>query len=493
MSRRFASRVMREFVPLSPLSLSPWVKWRRAELVRESLSLRHTQVLYCHYMRHRKALECAYSVGGPMAEVELPILLGEAVRDRLFGPDFAEDCLWCEAWSSGYAFALFSDGRVVKDGLVADLRRLESELALILAKLRHEEGSNPLKAYFAGQTAKTALENTFETFGQEIADKGLSFERPSLAECDRVEKRLTGNQDRMPVLREASKIPAIARVNFLRRMAGRTAMAIAIAGLAWGGYKLWPETEEPEPEPLPITLAEQAYERLLRSPMASESLNDIHYAYREFVGDSVFGRYGAVQTMRWVGSRVGTRMENGGTGRALEINVRMPLENLNDRGDPIDLAENFARYGTGLGWNVEVKGRNDLEGWLDCTVFVPFRDTNPAGENAVAESLPEPGSSDRLHDRNIREDFGPLGEVSLKRVRSNPIFLYYPFELTLRDVEWSDKALVHWLSRRLQGGTVILDQLLLQMSPSGTQVTGTIEFRTVWCNSCDHQATPSET
>lgn len=484
---------MREVVPLNLLSLVPWVKWRRAELVRESLSLRHTQVLYCHYMRHRKALECAYSIGGPMAEVELPSLLGEAVRDCLFGPEFAEDCLWCEAWSSGYAFALFIDGRVVKDGLVADLPRLESELALILAKLRHEEGSNPLKAYFADQTAKTALENAFETFGEEVADKGLNFEQPLLAECNRVEQRLSGNQGRMPVLREASKIPAIARVNFLRRMAGRTAMAIAFAGLAWGGYELWPETEEPEPEPLPITLAEQAYDRLLRSPMASESLNDIHYAYREFVGDSVFGRYGDVQTMRWVGSRVGTRMEDGGTGRELEIKVRMPLENLNDRGDPIDLATNFERYGTGLGWKVEVRGRNDAEGWLDCTVFVPFREPSLTGENAIAESLPEPGSSDRLHDRNIREDFQPLGEVSVKTVRSNPIFLYYPIELKLRNVEWSDKALVQWLSQRLQGGTVILDQLLLKVAPGGTQVTGTIEFRTVWCNSCDNEAIPSET
>lgn len=484
---------MREVVSLNPLSLTPWVKWRRAELVRESLSLRHSQVLYCHYMRHRKALECAYSVAGPMAEVELPILIGEAVRDCLFGPEFAEDCLWCEAWSRGYAFALFIDGRVVKDGLVAELPRLKSELALILAKLRHEEGSSPFKAYFAGQTAKTAFENTFETFGAEMADQGLSFERPSLAECDRVEQRLTGNRDKLPVLREASNIPAIARVDMLRRMAGRTAMAIVVAGLAWGGYKLWPETKEPEPEPLPITLAEQAYERLLRSPMASESLNDIHYAYREFVGDSVFGRYGAVQTMRWVGSRVGTRMEDGGTGRALEIKVRMPLENLNDRGDPIDLAANFVRYGTDLGWNVEVKGRNDTEGWLDCTVFVPFRDTRPASGNAVAESLPEASASDRLHARSIREDFAPFGEVNVKTVRSNPIFLYYPVELTLRNVEWSDRALVHWLSQRLQGGTVILDQLLLQMSTGGTQVNGTIEFRTVWCNNCDDKATPTET
>ena len=481
---------MREVVSLNPLSPTPWVKWRRAETVRESLSLRHGQELYCHYMRHGKALECAYSVGGPMREAELPILLGEAVRDYLFGPEFAEDCLWCEAWSSGYAFALFINGRVVKDGLVVDLPRLESELAMILAKSRHEEGASPLKAYFAGQAAKAAYESTFESFGEEIAEKGVSFERPPLAECDPLERRLAADGGRVPLLREASKIPAIARVNFLRGMAKRMAMVIVVAGIAWGGYELWPETEEPEPEPLPNALAEQAYGRLLRSPTASESLNDIHYAYREFVGDSLFGRYGKVQTMRWVGSRVGTRMEGDGTGRALEIKARMPLENLDDSGDAIDLAASFRRYGTDLGWKVEVTGRNDAEGWLDCTVFVPFVTTVPAGGNAVAERIPKPGPSDRLREQSIREDFALFGEVSVKSVRSNPIFLYYPFELTLRNVEWSDQALVQWFSQRLRGGTVILDQLLLEVSEGGTQVNGTVEFRTVWCNNCYSEAAP---
>ena len=472
---------MREVVPLNPLSLTPWIKWRRAELIRASMSLDRTKELLCHFARRSNALECAYSVASKADSAEQRILLGEAVRDCLFDRKFDKDVLWCEKLPAGHAFALFVNGRVIKDGLVDSRQRLSRELSLVLVKLRHEQRSKPLEVCYAGQVAKSALEKALRDLEREI-DIG-DENRPTLKDCPPLEQRLRADWDQLPWLKVASDIPAITRVALARQMAGRTAAAIAVAGVAWGAYQLWPG-EPPPPPPPPPDVAKGNYLRLLNSPQAGQLLADIHHAYRRFVGDPLFGRYGNIQTMRWVGTRVGMRSEEAGAGRALELKVRMPLENLNHRGEPIDLAADFSRYGTSLGWNVQAAGRNDEEGWLDYTVFVPLRAAVQAGGNAAREGLPEPNASDHLHERSIQEDLAPVGVVDVGRVRRNDVYLYHPMELTLQNAEWSDQALVQWLSQRLQGGTVILDAMLLEVSDSGTQVTGTIEFRTVWCSDC---------
>ena len=472
---------MREVVTLNPLSLTPWIKWRRAELIRASMSLDGARALHCHFARRNNALECAYIVASKAESAERRVLLGEAVRDCLFDAKFDQDVLWCEKLSDGHAFALFIDGRVIKDGLVTSSQHLKRELSLILVKLRHEQLSKPVEVRYAGQVAKNALEQALRELEQEV---DIDDERrPTLKECPAFEPRLTAEQRQLPRLRVEQDIPAITRVALAWRLTRRAVAAMAVAVVAWGGYQLWPG-EPPPPPPPPPDVALQDYSRLLNAPQASQLLADVHHAYRKFVGDPLFGRYGNVYRMRWVGTRIGTRSEEAGAGRALELKVRMPFESLDDRGDPIDLAADFTQYGTGLGWNVRAEGRNEEEGWLDYTVFVPLRQVSQPGGNVDAQPLPEPSAGDRLHERSIRDDFAPMGTVNVSRARRNDVYLSYPMELTLQDAEWSDQALVRWLSERLQGGTVILDAMLLDVTHGGTKVTGTIGIRTIWCSSC---------
>ena len=153
----FALPVVRELVPLSPLSVTPRLAKQRERQARQALVLRSEQELYCRFEKRHGNLECAFSALG-RGSADRP-LLGETIRNWLAGGQEA-DFLWCESLAEGFALTLVMGGHVAKDGIYAAAHAIQ-ELKLALSQLLRS--GRAAKVYPGDPVAKQRVEAGLES------------------------------------------------------------------------------------------------------------------------------------------------------------------------------------------------------------------------------------------------------------------------------------------------------------------------------------------
>ena len=435
----FARHVVREEVAHASLVPRALVQKRREKLVRAILG----GDVYCHFERRGPHLACAFSN-------ERKVLLAELVRDWLMPAHGARSFLWCEGLDGTLALVLVADGRVVKDDL--DVANTDRDVRAALAQL------GPERAVFVHAdvaAAGTALEEVTE---RQVLDTSV---REHLREL-----RSRGRP--IPELALVDSLAAVQRWNIGALWARRAAVAAVLVVVGAVALDWWRNRGDDAAEQVAVqgpTVSEAEYLTLLGAPDPAVLLPAIHRAYRQLLADPVLGTHWNVTNFAW-------------TRQGDHLAVSLVLPNTPGEGEPLgaDLQAEVVGYAATRGWDVAWEEQGT-------TVRVPVA----APETPERTRLPERAApDDPWHLSRLAEDLAPFGALRTFNTERNSTFHSTLLELVLKSADWSSPQLANWLGRRLGGGPMLLESLVLVQR--GPWVTGALRFRSVYCATADPAA-----
>lgn len=420
--------------------------------------------VYCYFRRQGRRLSCAFSN-------TKGYLLGESVRDWLAAEHGAESFVWCQKLGDTSAVVLVNDGIVVRDALIAsaDLAR---ELELSMNRVKPEaDGSRRL---FVHRNVPGSAELAAAHGGRVLTVTVNQW----------IARQRQAGESAAPELQGLEDYPEVKRWNALWGWTRRIVTVAVLAGGGWWAYGLWLGMQ-PEPVdegPRGPTEAQRRYEALRMTADPGTLIPAIHRAYREFLGDPLFGAYWQVTRLRWTVNEPGT----------LYLESSLPAVSGEDGAIdgaatfvelPNDVRGRVLRYARDLGWAAELKGPT-------AAFQVPVDHSPRSAEEAEAIRLPEPrATDDRWHWRRMMRDFQVLGGVRVINARNRPerapLYMERSLSLDLVGVEWSSWDIAAWVGERLSGGPVVLDTLQMQAIEDSALMRGELKFRMVWCMKVD--------
>ena len=212
-------------------------------------------------------------------------------------------------------------------------------------------------------------------------------------------------------------------------------------------------------------MSEAEYLTLLEAPDPAVLLPAIHRAYRQLLADPVLGAHWTVTNFAW-------------TRQGDHLAVSLVLPKATGEAEPLaaDLQAEVVAYAAARGWNVA---------WEEpgTTVRVPVA----APDTPERTQVPERASpDDPWHPARLAEDLAPFGALRTFNTERNSTFHSTLLELALKSADWSSPQLANWLGRRLGGGPMLLESLVLVQR--GPWVTGALRFRSVYCATADPAA-----
>ena len=464
----FALPVVREEIGLAWYSGVAASLKRHGRLVGSALSgSGGTAPVYCYFRRHGRQLSCAFSS-------TRGYLLGESVRDWLAAERDARSFVWCQRLGDTCAVVLVDDGVVLRDALVAsaDLKR---ELQLSLNRITPD--ADGARRLFVHRDVPAADEIAAPLGGRML----------SVTVNQWIARQRRPGGSATPELRWLEEYPEVKRWNAVWGWTRRFVLLAVLAGAASWGYDLW-RSLQPEPVdegPSGPTDAQRSYEELRRQSDPGTLVPAIHRAYRDFLGDPLFGAYWQVTRLNW-------RVDEPAT---LRIETSLPAVTGEDENDSTpsvvelnaELRGRLANYARNLGWAADVQRST-------ATFQVPVEHGRRSAAEAEAIRLPEPGATDdRWHTRRLMQDLQVVGGMRVtaerNRPQRDPVYLERFLALELHGVEWSSWDVAAWLGGRLSGGPVVLDTLQLQAIDGTARMRGELKFRMVWCRQVDRAST----
>ena len=189
-----------------------------------------------------------------------------------------------------------------------------------------------------------------------------------------------------------------------------------LGGAGWWAYGLWLAMQAPSRwtrAPGGPTEAQRRYEALRLTADPGTLIPAIHRAYREFLGDPLFGAYWQVTRLRWTVNEPDTLyIESslpavGGDDGAIEgAGTLIELPN--------DVRGKVLNYARGLGWAAEFEESA-------ASFRVPVSHSPRSAAEAQAIRLPEPrATDDAWHYRRMMQDFQVLGGIRVINARNRP-------------------------------------------------------------------------
>ncbi|MYD96389.1 MAG: hypothetical protein F4X98_03245 [Gammaproteobacteria bacterium] len=465
----FALPIAREVVGLGLLSSVAATERRREKQVRSALSVadRSTREVYCHFRRAGRNLECAFFAGPTGENPDNLRLLGETVRDWLKAgvPNY----LWCERLREGIAVVLVVDGRVAKDTITDE--GADHELSITVAKL------------LEASTTPTVFCDDDVLLGriQQAAGEAQILRRGTPGSVL--------DATPMRTLVEVRRIPAVVRWNRFRRVVQNVVMLGIVAAVAVGVY--WYFTKDVD-EAEVFKSADQRlldeYNQMLDQPDPAAVIAGIHAAYLRATEEFT---YWNVQWLRWQPERgVGSDRRN--MIGIVSVGAALPLDPetgefipLTDR-EAIEIAEWTDDRARALGWNLDLVQRSATNPRMKFEAEVPLDGVSTRSPDEIAAiRRPEPPRGDSWHWSNLQQDFELVTElVGTTRSRRAPIInrIYRTRSLVveLRNVEWGRPDMANWLAKRLGGGPVMLESVVVVMDTNALAALQ-ITFKTAWC------------
>ena len=395
------------------------------------------------------SLYCAFAT-------EPGYLLGENVRNWLWETRQARDFVYCERMGNQRALVLVINGRVIKDGLVGGYE-LSVELRHALTRL----GAAAPGAY-------SVFLHRVDVRDLQLSDRSriVSLEDSVLDWMEDAPGRLP---ELHPTNRAIGTIDVVAkRLRQLRivRTIGLTVGSVLIAAVGvywWQNRPPPPPSEDAPPPPLPIEVLNADYSKLLRTPDPAELIPAMHRAYRLFLGDPVFGELLEVRGLQWARTRAAGRL-------MIETSFPKDVAVGPRREPPDDLLQQVRQRAAMRGWRVESTG-------LVANFSVPVEASGRVDEIRVP--VP-PAEGNPWHEKRLAEDLEVLGTATVRPGERNAVYLGHSTVLELNELEWAAGDTAAWLAKRLAGGPLVLDSVILQ-SESGALMNGEFRFTTLWC------------
>ena len=466
----FALPVAREVVRLRPFASVAGTERRREKQVRSALSIaeRGTRDVYCHFGRDGRNLECAFFAGPAGENPDNLRLLGETVRAwlRTGVPHY----LWCERLREGMAIVLVINGRVAKDALTDE--GAKNELAVTVAKLL--DASTTPTVFCDDDALLAQIRNA--------AGDATILNRPTPGSV----------LDATPLqtLVEVRRIPAVARWNQLRRLMQNALLLLVIAAAAVGAY--WYFTKDVDTTEIFVSSNQRLldeYNSILGEPDPAAVITGIHAAYLRAVEEFT---YWDVQWLRWQAERASSRGRGGNTIDTVSIGAALPLNPetgefvpISDR-EATEITEWTDDRAKALGWTVELAQRSASNPRMKFEAEVPLDGVSPRRPDEIdAIRYPEPPRGDPWHWSSVQRDFEQLTALigttrSPRPPRANPIYRTRTLVVELRNVEWGRPDMANWLARRLGGGPVMVESVVVVMDTNALAAMQ-ITFKAAWC------------
>ena len=304
------------------------------------------------------------------------------------------------------------------------------------------------------------------------------------------------DRDKAPRLVPIDEIESVKRWNKWWRLVRIALWTSLLTVLVAGGIAatLWFLGREPDtPQEVAVTgpnPSESEYDVLLRTPDPGVLMQAIHRAYREFLGDRLFGRYWNVVNLKWARQEYNADARRWlPRGDVLEIKAALPVDASDDAAAQAELTDELQAeiraYAESRGWRVELAGR-------EATFWLPVRAEGRGDEEADHNRRPLPREEEnRWHQQRLIEDLRYLGATRIGASDANRVFTSYQLILQLQDAEWARSDIVDWLAKRLADGPAFVESLML--AQDGVSVTGEIKLRTVWCLASQTQRCAKQT